>query len=89
MPATKKSLDKMPTFGWHFVWLAICPVGILSYHRPVVAVVNVVVERACSNQLDSLLRIIGSGLGNAEDRQMRCFILIDGKKGNNTLLCEN
>ena len=23
----------MPTFGWHYVRLAFCPVGILSYHR--------------------------------------------------------
>ena len=34
MPTTIKSLDKMPTFGWHFVRLAFCPVGILSYHPP-------------------------------------------------------
>ena len=33
MPTTEKSPDKMPTFGWHFVRLAFCPVGILSYHR--------------------------------------------------------
>ena len=33
MPTTEKSLDKMPTFGWHYVRLAFCPVGILSYHR--------------------------------------------------------
>ena len=32
MPTTEKSPDKMPTFGWHFVRLAFCPVGILSYH---------------------------------------------------------
>ena len=24
----------MPTFSWHFVWLAFCPVGILSAHPP-------------------------------------------------------
>ena len=30
MPTTEKSPDKMPTFGRHFVWLAFCPVGILS-----------------------------------------------------------
>ena len=30
MPTTEKSPDKMPTFGWHFVQLAFCPVGILS-----------------------------------------------------------
>ena len=35
MPTTEKSPDKMPTFGWHFVRLAFCPVGILSY-RPIV-----------------------------------------------------
>ena len=34
MPTTKKNPDKMPTFGWHYVRLAFCPVGILSYHRP-------------------------------------------------------
>ena len=33
MPTTEKSPDKMPTFGWHYVRLAFCPVGILSYHR--------------------------------------------------------
>ena len=32
MPTTEKSQDKMPTFGWHYVRLAFCPVGILSYH---------------------------------------------------------
>ena len=32
MPTTEKSPDKMPTFGWHYVQLAFCPVGILSYH---------------------------------------------------------
>ena len=32
MPTSEKSPDKMPTFGWHFVWLAFCPVGILSAH---------------------------------------------------------
>ena len=30
MPTTEKSPDKMPTFGWHYVRLAFCPVGILS-----------------------------------------------------------
>ena len=33
MPTTEKSPDKMPTFGWHYVRLAFCPVGILSYHH--------------------------------------------------------
>ena len=33
MLTTIKSPDKMPAFGWHFVWLAFCPVGILSAHR--------------------------------------------------------
>ena len=33
MPTTIKSPDKMPTFGWHFVRLAFCPVGILSAHH--------------------------------------------------------
>ena len=33
MPTTEISPDKMPTFGWHYVRLAFCPVGILSYHR--------------------------------------------------------
>ena len=33
MPTTDKSPDKMPTFGWHYVRLAFCPVGILSYHH--------------------------------------------------------
>ena len=32
MPTTEKSPDIMPTFGWHYVRLAFCPVGILSYH---------------------------------------------------------
>ena len=31
MPTTDKSPDKMPTFGWHYVRLALRPVGILSY----------------------------------------------------------
>ena len=30
MPTTEISPDKMPTFGWHYVQLAFCPVGILS-----------------------------------------------------------
>ena len=38
MPTTKKNPDKMPTFGWHYVRLAFCPVGILSYHRCVQAI---------------------------------------------------
>ena len=33
MPTTEISPDKMPTFGWHYVRLAFCPVGILSAHR--------------------------------------------------------
>ena len=33
MLTTEKSPDKMPTFGWHYVRLAFCPVGILSYHQ--------------------------------------------------------
>ena len=33
MPTTDKSPDKMPTFGWHYVRLAFCPVGILSAHQ--------------------------------------------------------
>ena len=33
MPSKEKSPEKMPTFGWHYVRLAFCPVGILSYHR--------------------------------------------------------
>ena len=36
MPTTEKSQDKMPTFGWHYVRLAFCPVGILSYHLLIV-----------------------------------------------------
>ena len=32
MPTTEISPDKMPTFGWHYVRLAFCPVGILSTH---------------------------------------------------------
>ena len=32
MPTTEISPDKMPTFGWHYVRLAFCPVGILSAH---------------------------------------------------------
>ena len=36
MPTTDKSPDKMPTFGWHYVRLAFCPVGILSYHLLVI-----------------------------------------------------
>ena len=32
MPTTEISPDKMPTFGWHYVQLAFCPVGILSAH---------------------------------------------------------
>ena len=32
MPTTEKSPDKMPTFGWHYVRLAFCLVGILSAH---------------------------------------------------------
>ena len=30
---TEISPDKMQTFGWHYVRLAFCPVGILSYHH--------------------------------------------------------
>ena len=33
MPTTEISPDKMPTFGWHYVRLAFCPVGILSAHQ--------------------------------------------------------
>ena len=33
MPTTEISPDKMPTFGWHYVRLAFCPVGILSTHH--------------------------------------------------------
>ena len=33
MPTTEKRPDKMPTFGWHYVRLAFCPVGILSAHQ--------------------------------------------------------
>ena len=33
MPTKEIGPDKMPTFGWHYVRLAFCPVGILSYHR--------------------------------------------------------
>ena len=32
MPTTEISPDKMPTYGWHYVRLAFCPVGILSAH---------------------------------------------------------
>ena len=31
----------MPTFGWHFVRLAFCPVGILSYH-PIIASILII-----------------------------------------------
>ena len=34
MPTTEKSPDKMPTFGWHYVRLAFCPVGIFFFRTP-------------------------------------------------------
>ena len=33
MPTTEKSHGQNANLGWHFVRLAFCPVGILSYHR--------------------------------------------------------
>ena len=32
MPITEKSHGQNANLGWHFVRLAFCPVGILSYH---------------------------------------------------------
>ena len=32
MPTTEKSHGQNANLGWHFVRLAFCPVGILSYH---------------------------------------------------------
>ena len=40
MPTTEISPDKMPTFGWHYVRLAFCPIGILSAHLLVLAAVS-------------------------------------------------
>ena len=40
MPTTEISPDKMPTFGWHYVRLASCPIGILPAHLLVLAAVS-------------------------------------------------
>ena len=33
MPTTINSPDKMPTFDWHFVWLAFCPTTFLRAYN--------------------------------------------------------
>ena len=43
MSTTEKSPDNMPTFGWHYVRLAFCPVGILSAHQYCFSIAQVVV----------------------------------------------
>ena len=41
MPTTDKSHGQNANLGWHFVWLAFCPVGILSAHLVVFVLIYV------------------------------------------------